>query len=154
MQLIREHVKEHADAYREKIKRYYERNKNVDVDRHPKVGSRVLVLLSREKIRSRHPKLTFKFDGPYRVVEVTETAALISRINVDEEPVRMQADLLRVCPDEMKPQPLKAKTTRRRKRVRTRVRCAGRNALPSWQVPMSRTVNAHNGSATNGRLKM
>lgn len=119
MQLIREQVKEHADAYRPRMEKYYNSRHDVGVEKLSKVGGRVL--LSSEKTKRRYPKLTFEWDGPFRVLEVYDTSALISRIGTNEEPLKIQVDLLRFCPKEMSADMPRLRTRTKRHRQRSRV---------------------------------
>ncbi|EYC34832.1 hypothetical protein Y032_1367g3848, partial [Ancylostoma ceylanicum] len=118
MQLVREHVNENMEAYRERMKNRYNAGHDVDVMKLPRVGGRVFMKLPVEKRKSKHPKLTYDWDGPFRVLEVGDTSALISRIGTNEDPLRIQMDLLRVCPEELSSEPVKPMTRRRRRRVR------------------------------------
>ncbi|RCN49896.1 integrase core domain protein [Ancylostoma caninum] len=82
LRLVREKVKEHADAYREKMKRYYDERHDVENARLPKVS---------------------------------DTSALITKIGTEEETLRIQMDLLRVCPEELCAEPTNPRTKRRPK---------------------------------------
>ncbi|WKX98818.1 hypothetical protein Q1695_014030 [Nippostrongylus brasiliensis] len=118
LQLIRDQVREHADGYREKMRTHFDSHNAVESKRLPKVGSRVFMKLPAERRRSRHPKLAQEWDGPFRVLEVSGTSALITRIDADEEPLRVQMELLRVCPQELVITHKRQPRTRRRRAVR------------------------------------
>ncbi|KAL6737984.1 hypothetical protein Aduo_011585 [Ancylostoma duodenale] len=122
MQLIREEVKEHASRYREKMKNVYDSRHKVNGEKAPKVGERVFMKLPTERRKGKHPKLTCEWGGPYRVLESSENSALITKIGVDEEPVRVQYDLLLRCPDGISNEPVSGRTARRK--ARKRVLCA------------------------------
>ncbi|EYB85781.1 hypothetical protein Y032_0291g1578 [Ancylostoma ceylanicum] len=49
MQLIRGHVREYADKYREMMKKSYDRRHNADASRLPTIGSRVFMKPPAEK---------------------------------------------------------------------------------------------------------
>ncbi|VDP39960.1 unnamed protein product [Heligmosomoides polygyrus] len=100
-----EEVSEHATAYRAKMKEAYDRLKAVDVLSLPTMAERVFMKLPRERTSGRHPKLTFDFEGPYRVVEAGDTSALITKIGSKDEPVKVQYDLLLKCPNEIPDEP-------------------------------------------------
>ncbi|EYB91080.1 hypothetical protein Y032_0210g2117 [Ancylostoma ceylanicum] len=116
MQLIREEVKEHASKYREIMKTVYDSRHKVSGGRSPKVGERVRMKLPTERRKGKHPKLTCEWEGPYRVLQSSENSALISKIGGDEEPIRVQHDLLLKCPEGISDAPVKGKTGRRRVR--------------------------------------
>ncbi|EYB98415.1 hypothetical protein Y032_0131g1611 [Ancylostoma ceylanicum] len=116
MQLVREHVREYTTAYRQKMKEHYDNRHDVDVTKLPQVGGRVFMKLPTEKRKSKHPKLTYDWDGPFRVLEVRDTSALISRIGANEDPLCIQMDLLRVCPDELSAEPIRSMTRRKQRR--------------------------------------
>ncbi|KAL6729626.1 hypothetical protein Aduo_000666 [Ancylostoma duodenale] len=61
----------------------------------PTISSRVFMELPTEKGQSKYPEPTSEWDGPFRVLDVSETSALISRIGANEEPLRIQMDMLR-----------------------------------------------------------
>lgn len=89
---LRQFRDEVADAYRPKMKRYHDAERAVDERRHFKVGSRAFMKLPTERRRSKHPKLTQKWDGPFRMwrsLKITRTAK-------DEEPLRILMNLSRV----------------------------------------------------------
>ncbi|VDO21359.1 unnamed protein product [Heligmosomoides polygyrus] len=85
-----------------KVEESDERDERV---RLPKVGARVLMKLPRERAQRGHPKLTVAWDGPFRVLEASENSARIGR---EEEPLRFQMDLLRVCPEEITDEPIES----------------------------------------------
>lgn len=94
IQLIREQMKEHADSYRRTMGKYYNSRHEGGAEKLPKVGERVFMRLPSGKTKNRNPKFTFKWDGSFRVLEVYSTPALILRIRFNEEPLKIQMDLL------------------------------------------------------------
>lgn len=126
MQLIREKVNEFAEKYRNRMKNYFDGKHGVAERRLPKVGTRVFMRLPCEKRRTRYPKLAIEWDGPFRVIEISNNSALITRIGTEEEPLRIQMDLLRVCPEEIGDDPVRGRTGRRQRRRENKgVRSAG-----------------------------
>ncbi|VDO92581.1 unnamed protein product [Heligmosomoides polygyrus] len=94
MRIIRDEVYAQAERYRAGMKAYYDKKQHVAETRAPEVGERVFMKLPRERGQAKHPKLACEWEGPYRVIEASENSALITRIGVNEEPVRVQFDLL------------------------------------------------------------
>ncbi|EYC17492.1 hypothetical protein Y032_0030g2085 [Ancylostoma ceylanicum] len=137
MQLIREHVREYADKYRERMKKSYDKRHSADASRLPTIGSRVFMKLPAEKSKSKYPKLTNEWDGPFRVLDASETSALISRIGADEEPLRIQMDMLRVCPEELTLETVVTKTRRRQRQKRGRVRASRVTVVDAAQLNTS-----------------
>lgn len=79
--------------------------------------------LPREKTQGKHPKLTIDYDGPYRILDVSDTSALISRTGLDEEPIKVQYDLLLKCPDDVSNEPVNVRTRRKRVKKTFKVCC-------------------------------
>ncbi|VDL81459.1 unnamed protein product [Nippostrongylus brasiliensis] len=120
LQLIRDQVREHADDYRQRMCHWFDSQKAVDTVRPPRIGSRVFMKLLAERTRSRYPKLAQEWDGPFRVLETSGTSASITRIDAIEEPIRVQMELLCICPQELVVTQKKRPHTRRRKTVGVR----------------------------------
>ncbi|KIH69402.1 hypothetical protein ANCDUO_00257 [Ancylostoma duodenale] len=76
MRLIRSEVNAHTQMNRHKMKEFFDTKHKVDPGRHPKLAA--------EKTKSKHRKLTFNWDGPYRVIEITDNSALVTKIGVYE----------------------------------------------------------------------
>lgn len=74
-----------------------------------------------ERARRKHPKLTMDWDGPYRVLQANDTSALITKIGAEEEPIKIQYDMLLRCPDEISDEVVSGKTKRKRVRKAYRV---------------------------------
>lgn len=66
-----ERVGESNERVRERMEKLYDERNKVDSKTFPKVGGRVYVLSPNEKARNAHPKLTFEWAGPFRVLEVS-----------------------------------------------------------------------------------
>ncbi|VDP42038.1 unnamed protein product [Heligmosomoides polygyrus] len=116
--MIRDEVNEQASRYRGAMKRYYDARKGVNQAYSPKVGDRVFVKMPREKTKDKFPKLTYDWEGPYRVLEVSHNSALVTKICGSEEPLRVQHDLLLKCPDEVSDEPVVTNTGRKRRGAR------------------------------------
>ncbi|XGW28157.1 hypothetical protein V3C99_008173, partial [Haemonchus contortus] len=116
MRVIRDEVARQAERYRERMKKYYDDKKAVDKSYLAKVGERVFMKMPRERSHAKHPKLACEWDGPYRVIETSENSALVTKIGVNEDPVRVQFDLLIKCPDEISDEPVESFTRRKRGR--------------------------------------
>ncbi|VDO62573.1 unnamed protein product [Heligmosomoides polygyrus] len=144
LQLIRDEVKDHAEKYREKMKRYFDARQAVEERRLPKVGARVFMKLPREREQSRHPKLTIEWDGPFRVLETSDNSALITRIGCEEEPLRIQMDLLRVAPEEIDDEPVKARTGGNREGPTARATLQACEILPTYFFGVKSSSNAGN----------
>ncbi|KAK6036274.1 hypothetical protein COOONC_26221 [Cooperia oncophora] len=72
--------------------------------------------MPREKALAGHPKLTIDWSGPFRVIECSDNSALITNLSKNEDPVRVQFDLLLKCPDEISDEPVKVVSKRKRGR--------------------------------------
>uniref|UniRef100_A0A7I4YKX2 RNA-directed DNA polymerase n=1 Tax=Haemonchus contortus TaxID=6289 RepID=A0A7I4YKX2_HAECO len=93
-----ERIKEYNGHVREQMKNSYNSRKKVEGKVFPKLGDRVYVFSPGEKARQTHPKLVNEWAGPFRVIEVSENSALVTRIGENSEPVRIQFDMLRIVP--------------------------------------------------------
>ncbi|EYC05399.1 hypothetical protein Y032_0082g1560 [Ancylostoma ceylanicum] len=108
-------VREYNEKYRQNMKAQYDRVNRVGNTSLPKIGDRVFMRLPAEKCKSRFPKLSTDWSGPYRVLESTETSALITEINGNSEPIKVQHDILIKVPSNIDDKPLVTKTKRKGK---------------------------------------
>ncbi|KAK5974308.1 hypothetical protein GCK32_006545, partial [Trichostrongylus colubriformis] len=116
LKLIQDEVRDHNERYRNKMKKYYDNKNEVDKHYKPKVGERVFMRMPREKMVAAHPKLAFDWSGPFRVLECSDNSALITSVTAEEEPIRVQFDLLLKCPSEINDEPVKVFSKRKRMR--------------------------------------
>ncbi|KAK5969000.1 Integrase catalytic domain-containing protein [Trichostrongylus colubriformis] len=98
------------------MKEYYDNKNEVDKHYKPKVGERVFMRMPREKMIAAHPKLAFDWSGPFRVIECSDNSALITSVTAEEEPIRVQFDLLLKCPSEINDESVKVFSKRKRTR--------------------------------------
>uniref|UniRef100_A0A8R1IJK0 RNA-directed DNA polymerase n=1 Tax=Caenorhabditis japonica TaxID=281687 RepID=A0A8R1IJK0_CAEJA len=77
-------VHEEARAYihkeQESAKRFFDGKHKVHKIKHPGVGFRVLIRIPAEKLRSKNPKLSNEWQGPYRVLKTTDNSAEVAPI--------------------------------------------------------------------------
>ncbi|EYB95083.1 hypothetical protein Y032_0164g3555 [Ancylostoma ceylanicum] len=100
LKLARECIKEHSEKYRNTMKSNYDRRWKTAVSQVFYTGDRVYMKVPTEKRRATHPKPTFDWKGPYRVLNASANSALITLIGGNEEPVRIQFDhLVKIPPD-------------------------------------------------------
>uniref|UniRef100_A0A7I4YT76 RNA-directed DNA polymerase n=1 Tax=Haemonchus contortus TaxID=6289 RepID=A0A7I4YT76_HAECO len=114
---IQEIVKENNELYRKRMKECYDKIKKTDESRAPKVGERVFMRMPAEKGKTKHPKLTIDWAGPYRVIEVSSNSAVITKINANEEPIQVQFDLLRIVPSYISDTPVETVSKRRKAKI-------------------------------------
>ncbi|KAK6056865.1 hypothetical protein COOONC_05627 [Cooperia oncophora] len=88
-------------------------------------GDRVYMKIPAEKGKASHPKLTYDWTGPYRVLEASRNSALITLIGDNEEPLRIPFDHLVKVPPEIDDTPVKGLTKR------------GRRGRPKKRVPVA-----------------
>ncbi|EYC40424.1 hypothetical protein Y032_0612g655 [Ancylostoma ceylanicum] len=112
IQHIRECTREMNEEYRTRMKQRYDTRNNVKPDSLPKVGDRVYVKLPAEKSSSKYPKLVDSWSGPFRVLEVSENSALLANIEKNDDPIRIQHDMLIKVPHEIDDTPIRTKTKR------------------------------------------
>uniref|UniRef100_A0A7I5E5B3 RNA-directed DNA polymerase n=1 Tax=Haemonchus contortus TaxID=6289 RepID=A0A7I5E5B3_HAECO len=105
-------VRDHNNRVRESMKRMYDEKNKVNANRHPKIGDRVYVQSPKEKGKSSHPKLVSEWAGPFRVIEVSENSALVTRIGENSEPMRIQFDMLKVVPECISDERIDTQTSR------------------------------------------
>ncbi|KAL6743631.1 hypothetical protein Aduo_016651 [Ancylostoma duodenale] len=122
-------VRENNERYRQNMKAQYDRVNRVGNTSLPEVGDRVFMRLPAEKSKSRFPKLSSDWSGPYRVLESTETSALITDINGNSEPIKVQHDILVKIPPTIDNKPLVTKTKRK---GRAKVACVSVEANYSY----------------------
>lgn len=112
--IARKYAREVNARMRERMKDCYDRRIRV-CDNPVKVGDRVYMEIPTEKQSSTHPKLTNPWEGPYRVVDISDSA-LVTLIHKDREPVRVPFDMLRKLPKGIPDEPLLTKKSRRKRR--------------------------------------
>ncbi|VDP01739.1 unnamed protein product [Heligmosomoides polygyrus] len=133
--IIRKEAAEHARLYREHMKKVYDETNEVREESLPVVGDKVFMKLPAERAKGKHPKLTIEWDGPYRVIERGDTSAVIAKIGANYEPVKIQVDLLRKCPNGISFEPVKPRTRRKAVRKCNQI-LVGRVSL---SIPLSRS---------------
>ncbi|EYC28685.1 hypothetical protein Y032_0007g3355 [Ancylostoma ceylanicum] len=101
-----------SEEYRNSMKQRYDARNKVEPSKLPRVGDRVYVRLPGEKNKSKHPKLVDCWSGPFRVIEVSENSALLSNIAKNEDPIRIQHDMVMKVPHELDDTPIETKTKR------------------------------------------
>ncbi|EYC35032.1 hypothetical protein Y032_1180g3735 [Ancylostoma ceylanicum] len=109
---INECAKELNEHYKENMKKNYDNRFKVDPTKMPRIGDRVYVKLPREKSTSKHPKLVDSWSGPFRVLEASDNSALLASIGKNEDPIRVQHDMLIKIPQEIDNTPIETKTRR------------------------------------------
>ncbi|VDN44351.1 unnamed protein product [Gongylonema pulchrum] len=67
-------------------KSYYDKRWNAKTSQF-KAGERVLVLAPTQARRCSHPKLAPRFNGPYRILELSDSSALVKQIYGQEEAI-------------------------------------------------------------------
>lgn len=80
----------------------------------------VFVKMSRERASAHHSMLVCEWEGPYKVTKSSENTALVTKICENEEPLRVQLDLLLRCPSMISDEPITTETGRK-KGVKKRV---------------------------------
>ncbi|EYC20630.1 hypothetical protein Y032_0021g326 [Ancylostoma ceylanicum] len=113
MKITQELIREKNDECRSKMKEQYDRRHKVKTEKLLKIGEKVFMRMPAEKSKCKHPKLAYDWSAPYRVIETSENSALISEIGSEEEPLRVQMDLLRKIPEYIDNKPIKTKTRRK-----------------------------------------
>ncbi|EYC40353.1 hypothetical protein Y032_0618g710 [Ancylostoma ceylanicum] len=112
IQHVHDCVKELNQEYCKRMKRSYDSRNKTSPDKLPKVGDRVYLELPREKASTKFPKLVNNWSGPFRVLEVSDSSALITPISSNEEPIRVQHDALIILPMELDDEPVQVRTKR------------------------------------------
>ncbi|EYB96269.1 hypothetical protein Y032_0152g2896 [Ancylostoma ceylanicum] len=93
-----ERVKEYNDRMRARMKKFYDEGKNVDGSKLPAVGERVYVEVPMKMGKSKHPKLACEWSGPFRVIDVTEKSATVTRIGENSETANSHGSALNGSP--------------------------------------------------------
>ncbi|EYC18252.1 hypothetical protein Y032_0028g1760 [Ancylostoma ceylanicum] len=93
-----ERIREHNDRIRQRMKNMYDKEHKVDISKHPVIGDRVYVKNPAEKSKTAHPKLTNEWCGTFRVIQVSENSATVTRIGENSEPMQIPFDQLRTLP--------------------------------------------------------
>ncbi|WKY07926.1 hypothetical protein Q1695_007431 [Nippostrongylus brasiliensis] len=125
LKMAREWLAENAASYRTRMKEQYDKRWATHKTEALKVGDRVYVRVFTEKGKAAHPKLVHDWQGPYRVLEVSQNSALVTLIGENEEPVRVPFDHLIKVPAEIDDTPVKGKTRRGKRRGRPRLQANG-----------------------------
>uniref|UniRef100_A0A7I4YHH5 RNA-directed DNA polymerase n=1 Tax=Haemonchus contortus TaxID=6289 RepID=A0A7I4YHH5_HAECO len=116
LKLARECINENSNEYRDSMKLAYDKRYKTVKSTIFKTGDRVYMKLPSEKGKSRHPKLTTDWSGPFRVIEASTNSALITLIGENKEPLRVQFDHLLKVPREIDDTRLTGKTQRGRRK--------------------------------------
>lgn len=103
-----EEAREHATKERERAKRYYDTHRAEELtgNREFHVGDRVYMFEPRAKNGKTNPKLESEYSGPYRVIQVFDTSALITIIGANKEPLKIQFDMLLKVPIQFDNEPV------------------------------------------------
>ncbi|KAL6742132.1 hypothetical protein Aduo_015320 [Ancylostoma duodenale] len=112
LKLARECIREHSEKYKARMKEFYGRRWKTDKSTSFNPGDRVYVMVPTEKGKSKHPKLTMGWTGPYRVIEASANSALVTEIGANKEPLRVQFDHLVKIPPTIDDTPVKSKCKR------------------------------------------
>ncbi|KAK6009174.1 integrase core domain protein [Ostertagia ostertagi] len=109
--IARDYARKANDKMRHKMKIAYDRDKQVCL-KTPKVGDRVYMKVPTEKQSSRNPKLVNPWEGPYRVLDISNNSALITLIDGSREAVRVPFDMLLKLPMGVSNEALRTSKTR------------------------------------------
>ncbi|KAL6738853.1 hypothetical protein Aduo_012354 [Ancylostoma duodenale] len=106
-------IRENNERYRRNMKAQNDRVNRVGNTSSPEAGDRIFMRLPAEKSEFRFPKLSSDWSESYRVLESMETSALITDINGNSEPIKVQQDILIKIPPTIDNKPLVTETKRK-----------------------------------------
>ncbi|VDO94869.1 unnamed protein product [Heligmosomoides polygyrus] len=132
--IAREYARETNDKMRTRMKAAYDEKHRVS-ESPLQPGDRVYMKIPSER-QKLNPKLTNPWEGPYRVITVSENSALITLIGHNKEPIRVPFDGLRKLPKGISDAPL---TTCRTRGKRGRPR---KNKTPSCSRILCKSASA------------
>ena len=77
---ITQKVRCNLDLARKRQKLYYDKNNKVNSEKY-RLGQRVMYLNPAQNLRSKYPKLDWPYLGPYRIIQLSTTSALIRPVD-------------------------------------------------------------------------